>query len=52
MRSKIHDKLDQNKIIEVKMTKALIDVTKWLVFDISKINHKGLRPVNVQLGSR
>ena len=51
MRSKIHDKLDQKKIIEVKMTKALIDINEKSIFDIYEMHYKGLRPSNMQLNS-
>jgi len=38
-------------MIEVKVKKALMDMKERLIFDISEMNHKGLRLVKV-LGSK
>jgi len=35
-------KINQNGVTEVKMTLTLVDINERLVFDFSKINHKGL----------
>ena len=45
-------KSGQNEIIEVKMTKVLIDIHKISVYTIFEMNHKGLRPIEVQLSLR
>ena len=41
-----------NEITEVKITKALIGINEILVFDFSEMNHKGLPPIVVWLGSK
>jgi len=44
--------MDKNGITEVKVTKALIDINKLLVFDFSDMNHNSLGPIVVRLGTR
>jgi len=44
--------MDQNGITVFKMTMALIDINEILVSDFSGLNHKGLGPIMVRLGSR